>query len=223
MKIQKQVSRYCATLSLLMGSLFFITGCGNAESNAVKATEIIAEENGFKLTKTLLNNYISVGETIRDAELSQEEQASIKKQLIESFKNQPEQVVAKLQPFTSMADQLTKEAEQNERADLIEQLFTNFTHGTVIELLAPQGAITAPTNPTELVKLAEARLGDFSEVIIDLMEQGDIRGFIFAKRLPQNEEIENAIVSLHDLALTNQLASNSHIGAAFQSAVWSGQ
>ena len=131
----------------------------------------------------------------------------------------PQQTLDQLQPFVAAARSLHNNAAQQQTAT-IEQLFDDLTYTTVLEYLAPEGTHQIPTNPAELVALAQQRIGDFTQVVSDLTAKHDFRSYIFSKRAPDIAEIEKAILSVHDLAITNQLAGGANIGASFQAAAW---
>lgn len=202
------------------GVLPWVISCGSNEpSNALTSAATSVNELP---AQQALRDYLLVGETLSASEFSTEEQSAIKDQLVKAFSEHPDQAIKALQPFTETAQQLQQDADLQQRSDLIEQLFTDLTHSVVLEYLAPNGTDDIPADPSALVSLSEQRLGDFSNVIQDLIRNGDLRGFIFDKRAPHLDDIDNAILSLHDRALTNKLATNQDIGKAFQSAAWSG-
>ncbi|BFM05647.1 hypothetical protein [Halioxenophilus aromaticivorans] len=201
---------------VLVACLLFTAGCEQAKQEP--ASQAVAGQ----LTSAMVNDVIAVSESTAASEFSVEQESKITVALKQAFAQQPQKVLEALQPYLSTAAGLAEPQAGQSKALLLDQLFTKLTHDTVLEYLAPNGAAELPTNPSELVTLAEQRLGDFSAVTEDLLANQDVRGYIFTNRAPASEDIENAILTLHDLALTNKLAgsANATIGASFQAAAW---
>ncbi len=210
-----------AAFALLMGLML---GCepsvGSADNISKQNTQPLAQAQGKILTQGMVNDFVAVAQAVADSQFSQAEIKHIKNTLSTDFHRHPAQILEQLHPFLTLANSLGGNASKQQKQLALDNLFNNLTHTTVLEYLAPNGMQQIPTNPVELITLAQSHIGDFSPVVADLATKNDIRVYIFSKRGPNKVDIDNAILSVHDLALTNQIAGGANIGASFQAATW---
>jgi len=183
----------------------------NNEANPVKdiglaKNAVLAKKDGRVLTQAQLDAYLQVGESMAQAPFDNTQKKTIQQRIITDFQQSPAELNNTLSQYQALAAQLNATGDGAEGKARLEELFTNLTQSTIREFLAPDGAENLPTDPFDLVLLAEQRVGDFSQITSQLIAAGDMRGFIFAKHTPSESAIEDAILALHDIALTNSFA-----------------